>query len=82
MNQFVDFFGGTYFGRFTTREMKYAFRLLDRNGDGFLDRTDLAHVFVELDWHKSFDINGLFDAIDKNKTERISFEGNAIFSQL
>jgi Ca2+-binding EF-hand superfamily protein len=78
-SQFIEFFGSTYFGNFTTRELKYAFRLLDRNCDGYLDRTDLALVFVELDWHHCFDINGLFDALDKNKTEKLSFEGKKYF---
>ena len=47
---FKNFLGGTYFGKFTESELRYAFDLLDTNKDGYLDEFDLGERFQQLNW--------------------------------
>eukprot|EP00811_Abedinium_folium_P004005 NODE_13686_length_1152_cov_3.781463.p1 GENE.NODE_13686_length_1152_cov_3.781463~~NODE_13686_length_1152_cov_3.781463.p1 ORF type:complete len:193 (-),score=70.19 NODE_13686_length_1152_cov_3.781463:450-1028(-) len=58
----------------TAEEFKALFREWDLNGNGYIERSELATLFKKLDPNFSiFDLNLLMDACDKNGDGRLSY---------
>lgn len=47
-NEFVEVFADYYFKKFTRAEIRSAFRTFDRDGDGFIEHSELRRIFVKL----------------------------------
>ena len=75
MQQFTQFYGSTYFGTFSRVELRYAFDLMDKNRNGYLDTNDFEQIFKHLNWHTKYDLESVFESMDMNEDGRICFEG-------
>lgn len=71
--EFGDYFGGTYFGRYTTMELSYVFNLFDKDNDYYIGYTDLKKLFDPID--KNININKILVEMDKNRDGRVCFDG-------
>ncbi len=74
--QFGDYYGGTYFGRFSRYELKYVFDLLDKDHDSYISEKDLDTLFAPIGWNTKFDLHKMFMAMDRNKDGLVCFEGD------
>lgn len=75
-DQFHDYFGGTYYGRFSRFELRYAFELLDKDKDSYIGYDDLALMFDPLDWtqKKGVHIKKILEKMDFNNDGRVCFQ--------
>jgi Ca2+-binding EF-hand superfamily protein len=74
-SQFKDYFGGTYFGRYTKLELIYVFNLLDKDMDAEIGYNDLVALFSPIGWVEKLEIDKILNAMDYNKDGRVCFEG-------
>lgn len=73
-DQFADFFGGTYFGRFTRSELLAVFNLFDKDQDLEIGSNDLEMLFEPVGWNNKVDVDRILKAMDLNKDGRVCFE--------
>jgi len=73
--QFGDYYGGTYFGRFNKYELRYVFDLFDKDRDGLIGKDDLRLMFDPVGWNDKVDVEEIHSSMDYNCDGRVCFEG-------